>query len=280
MTTTAQDPRRVVRRSGSTFLPAFLFLSPPQRAALRAVYAFCRVVDDAGDLLEPAAAAIEVAFWRDELERCVAGQPETATGVALAQALRRHAIAPEALREVVRGVEMDLRGERYRTMAELTVYLRRVASAVGHACLAIFDARSAAAAEYADRLGIALQFTNILRDLVEDRQRGRVYLPAEDLERFGLDDACLLGAAGDKVAALLRFEVARAQALFAAATAALPPGEARALLPARIMSAAYREVLARIARAGPAHLDGRRVRLSRPELLLIAVETWLLRRPG
>jgi phytoene synthase len=267
----------IVRRSGSSFVSSFLFLSPERRRSMRAVYAFCKVVDDAVDV-DGGEAEAALAFWRAELGRAYAGRPGTPVGRALAVAAATHGVPEAALLEVVRGVEMDLAGAHYERFEDLVVYCRRVASAVGRACLPVLGASERASGVYADRLGVALQFTNILRDLGPDARAGRVYLPRVDLERFGVPASALAGGGGAPetcLARLLAFEGERARDLFAQADAAIPPSELRALLPARMMGAVYRELLAAVLAAGVAGLARPPARLPRRRKLLAVLRTWL-----
>lgn len=183
---------RARKRSSSNFRFAFGFLRQDQQRALKDVYAFCRVVDDIVDepeqLSMPAAQALE--HWRLQTERLFAGQcnlPDTEPlMVSLASSYQHFAYDKAAFLGIIEGCEMDLDIHEYTTMQELEAYCYRVASCVGLLCIAIFQETSPAAQRYAKELGLALQYTNILRDVAEDAQRGRVYLPTQELKRFGL----------------------------------------------------------------------------------------------
>jgi phytoene synthase len=224
---------------------------------------------------------VAVANWRTELEAVYTGAPRTTIGRALTGAVQQFRIPQEPLLEVIRGVQMDLAGNRYQTFDELTVYMRRVASAVGLACLPILGAGSAESRVYADRLGLALQFTNILRDLAADAGQGRLYLPTAELRQFAVQEEWLRSgvpaqdrAASAAVVELLRFQDARAKALFREADASLPAGEQRALLPARVMRNIYRRLLEELEAAGSARLRQSPIRLGRARKLWIAARTW------
>ena len=266
-----QSPGQIARASGSNFLISFLFLSPGRRRALCAVYAFCRVVDDAVDLAAVddglSKAEAQLAFWEEELEAAFEGRPTTALGFALHRAAETFALDAEPLRELLRGVHMDLEPPQYESFAELQVYMSRVASAVGIACLPIFGADTELSQPYAEALGKALQYTNILRDLAEDAERGRCYLPRDALQKHGLSPDAISantsrdGLASDgPLAALLSEENARAQGLFEQARALLPAKDRRALKPARIMGSIYQDLLHRVNKLGPLVLTMPRVR--------------------
>ncbi len=259
---------RIVRASGSSFHQAFRLLPVERRRSLEALYAYCRVVDDAADGSGAAAsngrdAAAAVAWWRAELGRVLAGTPTHPVGVALADSIRRFAIPPQHLTEILDGVAMDLVPQRFETFAELRRYCYLVAAAVGLATIPIFGCRDPRSRTYAEALGIALQLTNIVRDLAEDAERGRVYLPQEDLRRFGYSERDLVThTRNDAFRALIGFECARARELYAAARAALTPTDRRALAPAEGMRLVYGRVLAKIA-ARPEAVFGPQVRLPR-----------------
>ena len=173
---------RIARQSGTSFYYAFRVLPAPKRRALHALYSFCRVVDDCVD--EPDGGGAEgLARWLDEAQRCYAGRPQTELGRELAEAVARFPIPRACLEDIVAGCRMDLEVARYPRFEDLVVYCRRVASAVGLASIEVFGYRNPATREYASELGLALQLTNILRDVASDAERGRLYLPLEDLAR-------------------------------------------------------------------------------------------------
>ena len=267
---------RIVRASGSSFHQAFRLLPIERRRSLEALYAYCRVVDDAAD--EAANGAAAVAWWRGELQRVLAGAPTHPVGIALADSMQRFAIPPRHLEEILDGVAMDLAPRRFATFEELRRYCYHVASAVGLATIPIFGCRHPRSRDYAEALGIALQLTNILRDLAEDAERGRVYLPLEDLERFGYGERDLAThARGPAFDALVRFECGRAWEYYAAARAAVTAADARALASAEGMRLVYSRVLARIAR-DPERVFGPQVRLPKYQKVLWALVAWLKSR--
>lgn len=240
--------RKLTSRSQSNFYYAFLFLPPERRAALEAVYAFCRLVDDVVD--EDAATETKLtglASWRAELDRVYGTKaPQHPVAVRLRQAIRHFAIRREDMDAIIDGCAMDVERDRYDTWEELRTYCYRVASAVGLMCIEIFGYSSEAARQYAIDLGIALQLTNIIRDVAEDARRGRVYLPKEDLDRFGVSEAELVSTTGlpsENMVRLLRFESNRARAHYVRARAAIGPDEKRQLVIAEIMGDIYYAIL-------------------------------------
>jgi phytoene synthase len=262
-------------------------LPPAKRNAIVAVWDFCRAVDDAVDEavplgawpLSPAArqtAERELADWRAELERCFGSEaPATRQGRALKPLVTSFNLPRQPFDDLIDGVAMDLGCDRYETFDQLLEYCRRVASAVGLICIEIFGCRDQAARDYAINLGLALQLTNIIRDVGVDLARGRVYLPQEDLVRFNCTDADLRrGVVTPAVRALLAFEVTRARQYFARAAEALRHTNARRLVAAEIMGAVYLEILRRIERH---HCDvfSQVLRVPRPARAALAITTWM-----
>ncbi len=278
----SRSPAEIARASGSNFLLSFAFLSPGRRRALLAVYAFCRVVDDAVDLAEDASqrsvAKEHLEFWENELQKAFDGCPGTPTGFALHRAAECFGLEQEPLQEVCQGVRMDLEPPRYETFEDLTLYMGRVASAVGITCLPIFGADKERSRPYAHALGLALQYTNILRDIAEDGDQGRIYLPRAELDRHGVDARWLgssppreMLAENGPVAGLLRAEIERANALFETAIALLPAQDRRSLKPARIMGRIYRDLLDKVEKLGPSSLILPKVRCPRWRKLYLAL---------
>jgi phytoene synthase len=273
----------------TSFYYAFLMLPPAKRNAIVAVWDICRAIDDTVDEVAPAgewplgAAARakahgELAGWRAEIARCfdtTRGAPETRQGRTLKPFVAAFSLPRQPFEDVIDGVAMDLERDRYETFDELLGYCRRVASAVGLVCIEIFGCREAAAREYATDLGIALQLTNIIRDVGVDLERGRVYLPQEDLRRFGCTEAALrAGVVTEPVRTLLAFEARRAREYFKRAARALPRGDARRLVAAEIMSAIYQEILRRIER-NRYDVFSQVIRVPRPARALVAINTWV-----
>ena len=232
---------RLTRKSRSNFFYAFLCLPRPQREAIYACYAFCRIVDDAVDLgQDRAAQRAELQRWRDEIARVYEGQPEHPAGQRLQVAVRQFPIPRVALEEIIAGVEMDMSHPTYETFEALYPYCYRVASAVGLCCIEIFGYTDPRAREYAVNLGVALQLTNILRDVHADARSGRVYLPQTELRRFGVTAEDLAkGRYTPQFVDLMTFEATRARQYYERAWTALPPGDARSLFAAEIMGRTY-----------------------------------------
>lgn len=271
----------------TSFYYAFLMLPPARRNAIVAVWDFCRAVDDTVDEAESgetgaltgterARVAADLQRWRGEVARCFDGrEPATQQGRALKPFVGMFSLSRQPFDDLVDGVEMDLNRDRYATFDELVEYCRRVASAVGLICIEIFGCRTAGAREYALNLGLALQLTNIVRDVGDDLRRGRVYLPQEDLRRHDVSDADLArGELTTPVRALIAFECARAHEYFARAARTLPQSEARRLVAAEIMGAIYAEILRRIERRDY-DVFSSRVRVPRPTRAWIALRTWM-----
>jgi phytoene synthase len=264
----------ITRRSSSNFYYAFMLLPTERRQALYSVYAFCRFVDDIADDDSAGHPAELLGRWREELERVFKGSPAHPISRALAHNVRRFAIPRRYFEEIIDGVEMDLGRTRYATFDELRLYCYRVASAVGLVCIEIFGYRNPRTREYAENLGIAFQLTNIIRDLSEDAARGRIYLPLEDLARFGVsEDAILRGVDSLELRHLLEFEVERARSFYALAERSLPAEDRAAMVSAEAMRSIYRALLERIA-SKDFGVVGRRHRLSTPRKLYLVGRTW------
>jgi len=274
---TSSTAERLTRQSGTSFYYAFRLLPAPKRRAIYALYSFCRVVDDCVD--EPSGEGeAGLVRWLSEVERAFGGEPETDVGKELAGAVRTFPIPRRALEDIVAGCRMDLAQSRYANFAELKTYCERVASAVGLSAIEIFGYENARTREYAVLLGLALQLTNIVRDVAEDAGKGRIYLPRDERERFSVTEDEVLAAArpgfraSPALSRLLAFQGERARAHFEQAQATLPPQDRRAMLPAEIMGEVYRALLEQMAAAGwPVGRPA--ARLSRPRKAWIALRT-------
>lgn len=251
----------ITRREARNFAYGIRLLRPPERRAMSALYAVARRIDDIGDGSGPAAGRLEALAATRAAILAVADDPAAAGDdpvlIALADATRRHHLPVGALDELVEGCEMDVRGTRYGSFDELVGYCRRVAGTVGRLSVAIYGVADRSVADpLADDLGVALQLTNILRDVTEDREAmGRVYLPADDLARFGLaSDAT---GDDDAVAALVAYEAARAADWYGRGLRLLPLLDRRSRACTAAMAGIYRRLLARIARDPLAPTRGR-----------------------
>ena len=266
----AGDARAITRGSKSNLALAFVALPPERRDDITVFYAWCRLIDDIADAPGHTAPQRQAALdaWRRALEEESPSEPPLAPAVRAV--IARYLLPLQHFREIIAGVEMDLAATTYATWEDLRLYCYRVASAVGLISIEIFGCRERAAREYALSLGLALQLTNILRDVGEDwRNGGRIYLPREDLARFGYTrDDLAAGRRNAAFLALMRFETTRARGFYADAIVARPPEDRRALVAAEIMRRIYTGLLDRMESDG-FHLFDRRYRLNRVEKLAI-----------
>ena len=272
------QPPRMTHRD-SNFALSFLFLPRPQREAIERVYAFCRALDDVSDsALSPEEKKRRLATWRNELDRCYAGKAEHPITVALQETVQQFHLTRIYFDDLLLGIEMDFTISRYQTFVHLSQYCYRVAGAVGLICLEIFGCPSER--DYAVALGIAFQITNILRDVKDDAQRGRIYIPQDDLRRFGYTENDLLNSVyNESFVELMRFEADRAGDYFRRAADLLKPEYQRQLIASEIMAAIYSTLLKRI-KTGRYNVFERRVRLSKPHKLALALKTALMNRIG
>jgi phytoene synthase len=265
---------RITRQSGTSFYYAFRILPARKRRAIYALYSFCRVVDDCVDEPDGEGEA-GLRRWLEEAHRCFAGRPTTELGRELAEALLEFPIPRACFEQIVEGCRMDLTTRRYATFAELRAYCEKVASAVGLASIEVFEYSNPGTRAYAVELGVALQLTNVLRDIAADAARGRLYVPLEDLARFGVAEAELLDGSATarrpEVTALLEFQAGRAREHYARAAALLPAEDRRAMASAEVMAGVYRALLEELTRR--AFPSGPRLRLSTPRKLWIAART-------
>ncbi len=277
-----ESPAEVTRSSGSSFLVSFAFLSKERRAGISAIYAFCRAVDDAVDEAENHAAAVRrLAFWRAELDKVNRREAGSPIGRALQETIERFGVSPAHLETILAGIGSDLDERTFANCEALEEYCFKVASAVGLACLPVFGVSGPAAERYADRLGLALQLTNILRDVRSDALEGRVYLPQDRLRSAYVETAWLKGEGPEQVYRvdgpvhqLFQGMVAIARQRFAEASAALSDDIRRALLPAEIMASVYAELLQMIEGEGWQLNRQQRLRVSKPRRVLLALRTW------
>jgi phytoene synthase len=248
-----------VAQSGSSFYYSFRLLSPPRRIAITALYAFCREVDDVVDeVSDESVARVKLAWWRTEVDAIFGGMPRHPVALALQRAVAHYAITQANLQTVIDGMQMDLDKVRYVDFAELETYCDKVAGVVGVLSAQIFGYQDSRTLEYAEELGLAFQLTNIIRDVGEDARRGRIYLPQDDLARFGVTASDVLRArATPAFVELMRFETDRARAWYDAAFAALPARDRQPQRAGLAMAAIYRTLLDEIAADGYRVLDRR-----------------------
>ena len=263
-------------QSGSSFYYSFLFLPPARRRAITALYAFCREVDDAVDEpADPQVARAKLDWWRHEVAQLYAGHAQHPVTRALVPAIGPFNIQQRQLGEIMDGMEMDLTQNRYPDFQSLRLYCHRVAGVVGLLAASIFGYRNPKTLEYAENLGLAFQLTNIIRDVGEDARKDRIYIPSDEMQRFGVSAAEILNAQHtENFSRLIEFQAQRAESCFAEALAALPVEDRRAQRPGLVMAAIYRTLLEEIER------DGFRVLTQRTSLtplrkFWIAWKTWI-----
>ncbi len=268
-----------LKESKSSFYYSFSFLPKRKRDALKTVYAFCRTTDDIVDNVHDVSSKIEVLRkWRSELELGLDGKSSYQILNQLSEITKIFKIPVVYFYELLRGVEMDLVKNRYETFDELKEYCYLVASTVGLMSLGIFGPRNERTKEYAVNLGIALQLTNIIRDVGIDAKYGRVYLPQEDLRRFGYTEAELFSSRNNsQFKKLMEFETQRAEEYFQKAKELLPEEDKRAMFAAKIMERIYYHTLLRIKEVNYNVFD-RKVMLPRFLQLAIAVKYWVKQR--
>jgi phytoene synthase len=266
--------------SGSSFYYSFLFLPPERRRAITALYAYCREIDDAVDeTSDLSVAAAKLDWWQAEIERLFAGAPQHPVTLALAPHLEPFGLTRERLLLVLEGMRVDLAQTRFLDFPALERYCHLVAGVVGEMAAGIFGTRTPATLSYARQLGLALQIVNIVRDVGEDARRGRIYLPLDELRRFGVTPADVLaGRYVPGFVPLMQLQAQRARAAFASALAQLPSDEARAQRPGLIMGAIYARLLEELERDGFRVLH-QHVALTPLRKLLIAWRTWVFGPP-
>lgn len=262
----------------TNFYYSFLVLTTEKRRAIVAVWDFCRAVDDAVDCPSGDSGSDsldqKLDQWRDELDRCYGEEaPATEQGRHLKPVVARFRLSRKHFSDLIDGVAMDVAHQRYESFAQLHQYCLRVASAVGLICIEIFGYRNPRTRDYAVALGVALQLTNIIRDVPTDLRDGRIYLPQQDLRKFGVTERDLSAGLSDHVAALLAFECDRTRSFYAASKDALPVEDTRQLVAAEIMSGIYFAILERIERRGY-DVYSEVVRVPRPRRALIAAMVW------
>ena len=238
---------KITRTSKSNLALAFISLGRERRRDITTFYAFCRVIDDIADDLDLSVEEKRrrLSEWREWLR--TPRPNESSFAVDVRDLVVKYALAPEMLEEIIVGVEMDLSIKRYQTFDELRVYCYRVASAVGLVSIEIFGYRNPASKEYAIQLGLALQMTNIIRDVGKDLRADRIYLPQEDLARFNYSEQELQDRQYNGCfVQLMQFEAARARRFFARAAEVLPREDRRSMVAAEIMGSIYRGLLRRM----------------------------------
>ena len=260
----------------SNFYYSFFFLPKEKRIAITRVYRFCRAVDDIADNPLPRYEKVkQIHEWRHELKRCYDGNPTHPITQALYSSIQTFGLSRSYFEDLIRGVEMDLNINRYESFDDLSEYCYYVAGTVGLLCLQIFGLPIDKYRNYGIPLATAFQLTNILRDLKSDASRGRIYLPLEDLQKFGYSENELLtGIYNKKFIALMEYEADRAAQFYTRARKSLKPGDRKNLVASEIMAAIYSSLLQKI-RAAKYSVYSRQLSLSNIQKAWIAIETWL-----
>lgn len=263
-------------QSGSSFYYSFLFLPPERRRAITALYAFCREVDDTVDeCTDVAIARTKLSWWRKEIGAMLAGNPSHPVTLALQPHLVPYSLDGKYLQAIIDGMEMDLDQTRYLDYPGLQRYCWHVAGVVGILSASIFGATRPETLQYAEKLGLAFQLTNIIRDVGEDARKGRIYLPGDELKKFNVTAADLLNAQhNEHFENLMRFQVERAQRAYDEAFALLPAEDRRAQRPGLIMAAIYRTLLGEIEHDG-FHVLNQRISLTPIRKLWLAWKTYI-----
>ena len=264
--------QKKTRQSGSSFYYSFFFLSAPRRRAITALYAFCREVDDVVDeCRDPQAAQQALHDWRDEIDRLYQGMPKHPVGLALLPFIATFDLAREHFLEIIDGMEMDLHHQGFENFSRLSLYCYRVASVVGLMSAEIFGYEDRQTLKYAHDLGMAFQLTNILRDVGEDAQRGRCYLPADEMARFGVSLEQLQQRQWHPgMGELFALQAERAESYYQQAFARLPEVDRARQRTGLIMASIYHRILEQIRAQGYPVLE-RRVGLSKFQKMWLAL---------
>ena len=279
-----EESRSITRKSASNLALAFILLPRAKREGMMALYAFCREVDDVADdeTVPVELRRKRLAAWRTDVAQACAGKsPQFPVNRELQTILSRHPLPFELFDELIRGVEMDLDIKRYATFADLEQYCYRVASVVGLLSIEIFGYTNPRCRDYADALGKALQLTNILRDVRTDAERGRIYLPQEELVRHGVkEEEILRYEYSDRFRALAAAVAERARYFYRLARQSLPPEDRRSMAAAELMGSVYWRLLRKLEAHQYNVLGPRPTRLSKAQKLLLIGRTWWRQTSG
>ena len=270
--------RQKALESKSSFLSGFRFLPQPQQEAMTVLYAFCRELDDVvDDCSDPHIAQVSLNWWRGDLHKVFNGEmPEHPVNQALKTIAPQFSLPQNELEEIIDGMQMDLNQARYQTFDDLKRYCRRVAGVVGSLITRILGFTQAQTLAYADQMGLALQLTNIIRDVGEDARNGRIYLPLEDLQRFNVPAAVIMqGKPTPEFSALMAFQAKRARETYRQAVALLPEADKKAQKTGLIMASIYYALLNEIERDGVQNVLKYKIAIPSPRKKRIALKTWL-----
>ena len=269
----------ITRRSASNLAFAFIMLPAERRRSMCSLYAFCREVDDVADADEVPTndRRLALAKWREDLRLATTGgDPEFPVNQELKPVIERYGLSFDLFDELLKGVESDLDTFRYQTDDDLQAYCYRVASVVGLLSIEIFGYRNPQCHEYAVQLGLALQYTNILRDVWSDAKRGRIYLPLDDLQRFGVSEDDLLNGVYSEQYGQLAMEIAgRARQFYADAAKLLPNEDRSSMVAAEMMGRVYWQLLVRLEARRFDVFSDQRIRVSKPHKIFLLLLTWM-----
>ena len=272
--------REKAQTSQSNFLASFRFLSAPQRDAMTILYAYCRELDDiVDDSRDANVARATLAWWRQDLAKAFQADamPEHPVNQALREIQPIFRLPESELADIINGMEMDLHHDRYATFDDLKYYCHRVAGVVGRLIARILGYTQDATLQYAETLGLALQLTNIIRDVGEDARMGRIYLPQDELAQFNVNENSILSATPTpEFAALMQFQFNRARETYRQAIALLPAADKKAQKAGLIMASIYYALLLEIERDGLVNVLRYKIRIPNPRKVRIALKTWLL----
>ena len=263
--------------SGSSFYYSFMFLSKQKRAAITALYAFCREVDDVVDeYTELKVAQVKLAWWRDEIKNLYQAKPIHPVTKALQPLIHTFQLSEAHFHEIIDGMEMDLNFNRYEDFKQLQLYCYRVASVVGILSAQIFGFKNRKTLKFAHDLGLAFQLTNIIRDVGEDARRNRIYIPLEDLAKFNVSEEDILRSReSEAVKKLLEFQIERAESYYDKALHELPDEDRKSQAVGLIMAAIYRTLLREIKAGGAEKVLNARTSLGPLRKFWLAFRTWL-----
>ncbi|HQN65836.1 MAG TPA: presqualene diphosphate synthase HpnD [Methylophilus sp.] len=262
--------------SGSSFTTSFIFLPKPKRDAMTVLYAFCREVDDVVDeCSDYQVAQAKLNWWKNEIEAIFSGVPQHPIARALQPVITQFHLAREHFLEIIDGMEMDIKFNRYEDFKQLQLYCYRVAGVVGLLSAQIFGFQNRKTLKYAHDLGIAFQLTNIIRDVGEDARRGRIYLPLDELRKAGVtEDDILRGRETDAVKTLMEYQIDRAESYYDRALRELPAEDTKAQRPGLMMAAIYRTLLREIHADGAEKALNSKTRIPPFRKLILAAKTY------
>lgn len=270
--TPQQYCKNKTEQSGSSFTVSFLFLSKDRRDAMTALYAFCREVDDVVDeCTDYNVAQVKINWWKSEIENLYDDKPQHPVSFALQPVINGFNLSKEHFLEIIDGMEMDLKFNRYEDFKQLQLYCYRVASVVGLLSAQIFGFKNRATLKYAHDLGMAFQLTNIIRDVGEDARRGRIYLPLDELKKANVSEEDILnGSESAEVKALMLFQIERAESFYDKALTLLPKEDTKQQRAGLMMAAIYRTLLREIYSDGPEKVLNQRTSIPPFRKLILA----------